>query len=281
MEVVDSETIIIRDLQADGQPIGQNRKANIKSLQCCFNRQGGIVYTTSRNNVPTPNLSEYTSLTNIMAMYNGTGVKLLSKELLSLPDSCNNNDKENELSWSEFIGSGDINITKDAFKHISYRISEFSSLRLSVYGSSDYSRLLETSLDNMLDVVDILCPKEDSESLGKYIPFTRIKGFTSFSINSDQWVDYSRLFELCPEVVYLNGFLNTNLSRAKIDGMLKSCTKLNSIVNSINHTGDVESDLPEVDLYDFFNWEDSSLYGMSNLFSSESSTTPGFCIDKQ
>ena len=133
----------------------------------------------------------------------------------------------------------------------------------------------------MLDVVDILCPKEHPESPGKYIPFTRIKGFTSFSINSDQWVDYSRLFELCPEVVYLNGFLNTNLSRAKIDGMLKSCTKLNSIVNSINHTGDVESDLPEVDLYDFFNWEDSSLYGMSNLFSSESSTTPGFCINKK
>ena len=281
LEVVDSETITIRDGQPIGQPIGQNCKSNIKSLQCCFNRQGGIVYTTLRNNGPTPNLSEYTSLTNIMAMYNGTGVKLLSKELLSLPDSCNTNDDENELLWSEFIGSGDINITKDAFKHISYRITEFSSLRLSVYDSSKYSSLLETSLDNMLDVVDILCPKEHPESPGKYIPFTRIKGFTSFSINSDQWVDYSRLFELCPEVVYLNGFLNTNLSRAKIDGMLKSCTKLNSIVNSINHTGDVESDLPEVDLYDFFNWEDSSLYGMSNLFSSESSTTPGFCINKK
>ena len=72
------------------------------------------------------------------------------------------------------------------------------------------------------------------------------------------------------------------LSKSKIDGMLYPCTKLNTIYNSFNHTGNV-SELSPVNLYQFFNWEnedlDDSIY---QLFTTPDNVNQevGFSINK-
>ena len=272
----------------------KDRRANIESFNNCFNRQIGIVYDGGRFTLP--DMSAFTSLNDISMMYYGTGVKYMSASLLNLPDSRNNNDADNKLAWNEFIGSGDLIISKDALKHISYRITDLSIMTLTVKDSdpSNYNDTLcddETEPAERLNVVDILFPKKVGDGdvstytgydeNDEYIPFTRIESFNNFSINPVQWVDYTHLFELCPKVKILNSFLNTDLSRAKIDKILKPCTNLNAIIDSFNHTGSMDTLNYVVDLFEFFNWESESLFGMSALFTTSSNLMPGFAIKKR
>ena len=288
LEHVDSETDIIHDSVGVGHKIdgAVDCRGNILSLQACFNKQKNIIIQNI--SVSFPDLSEFTSLSDISYMYYGTGVTYLSEFLLNLPDSKNNNEPENELSWGEFINSGEIRMAKNALKHISYRITDFMSMTLTVYNPNDNRTIIaENNADDRFDVREILCPQID-ETTGDYIPLNRLKSFNSFSINSRQYVDYSHLFEICPEVTSLIGFLNTDLSKAKIDGMLKSCTKLDNIFDSFNHSGNVDElwgdENPGIDLYDFFNWKDTNgeypLKNIHRLFESTSRLIPGFSVKK-
>lgn len=292
---VDAETTTIYDRMESKQisvwvedDTIADRRGNITSLNGCFNKQSGIIYNNSTAKTATniPDLSYYTALNDIAQMYYGTEVKFLTERLLNLPDSRNTNDPENLLYWAEFNGSGDLRIALDAFKHISYRISGLSVMTLQVYDPDDYTSVLcngneEPSDENKLNIVDVLCPQEDPEKPGKYIPFTRITSMSSFAINSSQWVDYTKLFEICPNVETLSSFLNCDLSKAKIDGILYPCTKLTSIVDSFNHTGSMNTLTHAVDLFSFFNWTDETMWGrITNLFSSTGTNVPGFSIKK-
>lgn len=278
---IDSSNII-HDTANTRVKIGEDRRGQIVSLAGCFYKQKGIIIITGAD-VTFPVLRQYTSLKDISFMYYGTSVTYLSPGLLDLPDSKNNNDDENALSWVEFIQSGEWKIAQDAFKHISYRISEFTSVSLTVYDPTDHRTILNSDDEfvDRLDARSILCPQTDPET-GEYIPFTRIKTFNSFSINPVQWVDYTHFIEICPNVVSLIGFLSTDLSRAKMDGMLKTCTKLEIVSDSFNHTGIVE-ELDSIDLYDFFNWSDGTDYPLKNirrLFDSTATSSVGFSIKK-
>ena len=264
---------------------GENVCGEIKSLQGCFNMQKGIIYTGIGND-DVPNLSAYKKLTDISAMYYNTGISFISSELLSLPNELNNN-KNLTVNWSEFVKTGDLNVSENAFENISYRITSLTSMQLTIYDKTDYSKKLVTSEDNRFNIVDLLCPQKDEHN--EWMLFERIEAFNSFAIDPTQWVDYTDLFNWCPNVTTLTGFLFTNLSRAKIDGMLKPCEHLSIISESFQHTGDPETDLNEIDLYDFFNWGDEpgkdNLYGIEKLFEINNDTnedpTPGFAIKKR
>lgn len=296
------EDDIITDSQMTTVSIGSDRRAKIETLQYCFHKQSTIVYevTNATGSTQPPSLSEYKKLTNISYMYYGTGVKLLSAALLSLPEELNTNDNDT-IAWGDFIGSGELNITNDAFKNISYRITGFMTMALTIRDAS-YPRTIINLEDNgeYYDIVDLLCPQQyvdegSSEEVETFIrnengtdvvykAFTRITTFNTFYINQSQYVDYRLLFKACPNVTSLSSFLSCDLSKAKIDGMLKTCKKLTYIYDSFNHNGDVNS-LTAIDLYDFFNWgdvnhRDESLFTITNLFASSSNEMVGFSVKK-
>ena len=285
----------IYDIEGKRKRYGKDRSGNIKSLYGCFYNQKGIRYTGSPD-ASIPNLSDYTNLTNISMMYYGTDVTRINSALLSLPEENNNNDGE-ELLMENILGRNDVSISKDAFKNVSYRLTNLSNMALSIYGNgSDYLTLQNTDfkVDGYLNIIDILCPKlkegkTDAQSIDDYEPFTRITSFENFYVNPSQWIDYSDLMKICPNVTYLSNFLSSDLSKSKIDGMLKCCKNLTSIDSSFNHSGNVEN-LKPIDLYDFFNWGDpenpnESLFNkITNLFTSNASSgmsTVGFSVNKK
>jgi len=282
--IKDDGTIVDTQRAEDERIYGEDCSKNIISLQGCFAQRGSITYRGTPG-FTVPNLSKYENLNNIASMYLNTGVDFISSELLSLYDGNNDNTEGHKLTWNDFTRTD--KIYSDALKHISYRISELTS-NYTVYNPSDNSTPIYSG-DGELDghggilrfnVVDLLCPREGEL-------FTRIASINYFSINSEQWVDYSHLFEYCPNVQNINGFLNgIDLSRAKIDGILKTCKNLRSVSDSFNHSGNID-ELDSVDLYDFFNWADinseENLFGITKLFSTENSISkdmPGFAIKK-
>jgi hypothetical protein len=192
------------------------------------------------------------------------------------------------------LGVSDLSITKDAFKHVSYRIRNFTNMSLSIYGADyDYTTLVNEN-DGYFDIVEMLCPKliegkTEAQSIDDYIPFTRLESFSNFSVKPVQWIDYSNLFKVCPNVSSLIGFLNCDLSKSKIDGMMKDCKNLVTIDTSFNHTGDadfLEKDTTHaIDLYEFFNWEDPDIYSnITSLFVSSSTSNimnVGFSVKKE
>ena len=295
---IEEEHIIEReknifDISGDNnKKYGEDYRANIKSLYGCFYNQKGIFYTGSPD-FEIPDLSEYISLNNIASMYYGTNIQKITSNLLSLPD-VNNTNEGDDLNMDNILGISDLSITKDAFKHISYRINNFSNMSLSIYGSDyDYATLVNENVntDGYFDIVDILCPKlkENAQSETDYEPFTRLTSFSNFSVKPVQWIDYSNLFKVCPNVSSLIGFLNCDLSKSKIDGMMKDCKNLVIIDTSFNHTGDAgfltDETTHAIDLYEFFNWEDSDVYSkITSLFVSSSNTNSmgvGFSVKKE
>lgn len=278
---------------------GSDCRANITSFANCFYKQKDVTYDYTAA-FDTPDFSGYTSLNDISRMYYGTSVSYISAALLSLPFDKNTSAEENVLDWTEFIGSGEIKMARNALMNISYRIESISLIQPSVYDETSTQRLLNVDKgDGYLDILSILCPvKSDGSNVvrnlrGKvtnvtynpadindYVKFTRIKMISNFYVNVTQYVDYSNLFTLCNKVETISNFLNCDLSKAKIDGMMKDCTTITSIIESFNHSGDV-SDLPyEIDLYDFFNW--GHLQNISALFecSGDDAKKIGFGIKK-
>ena len=279
---------IIVDSTTQGRRYGVNRMANITSLNGCFYKQDGIFYDGASSANSLPNLSGYENLTDIAQMYYGTKISYISAALLNLYDGRNNNEPENLLYWGDFIGNREMKIAKDAFKHISYRLSSLSQMSLTIYDPADYTKILNNDPSapeetRYLNIVDILCPQldETSDSNDEYIPFERIISFNSFAVNSEQFIDYTKLFDVCPNVEELNGFLKSDLRRSKIDGMLYNCRNLKRISDSISHTGNIDDLSYMIDLFEFFNWTDENSYGIFELFSSNTnSSEPSFAVKK-
>ena len=283
-EYIDVDNVI--HTSVNGYVYGSNRCSYIESLQSCFKGQKGIFFTNSspivhdaKNpdlNTNIPDLSAYTSLNNISMLYYSTGVTFLCKEILSLPFE--KNTSSNILNWTGIIKEGDMSISNDAFENISYRITNLSSMMLSIYGRVDSETSESHTYNNLLDsvnITDVLCPKENNE--GKILKNLTL--FNSFNVNSKQKVDYTGMFDACPNVSSLIGFLNGDLSNATIDGLLKNCEKLMFISDSFSHSGAEITTLPVIDLYDFFNWGKNT--DMTVMFASSTSTVPGFCLNKQ
>ena len=283
----------VYDIQGVNKRYGFDRRGNIKSLYGCFYNQKSVSYKGSPT-ASIPDLSGYTSLNNISMMYYGTGVEFVNSKLLSLPEV--NNNESNPLIMENLLGTPALSVSKDAFKNISYRITNLSSMTLSIYGEgNDYSVMLNTNKqDGYFNIIDILRPKlkegkTEAQSVDDYVPFTKITSFNNFNVNPSQWIDFSDLLKLCPNISSLTGFLYGDLSKVKIDGIMKDCKNLTSVDMSFNHTGNVY-DLEPIDLYEFFNWgdpehpEEGLFDKMVNLFTSSStagSNNVGFSINKR
>lgn len=291
-EYVDDNNVVTDPSGETIIQFGPDCRGNITSLQGCFYNQRGISYRGGESDI-IPDLNGYTSLRNISMMYYGTNVRFLSADVLSLPFENNTNAEENILIMDNVLGLAELSVSRNAFKNVSYRIDNLSSMILSIYGTStvegdDYKTLLNTDKNNdgYFNIINLLCPqlkegKTVAESVEDYIPFTRLTYFNSFNVNPQQWIDYRDLFKLCPNVSSLIGFLNGDLTHAKLDGMLHACKKLVSIDSSFIHTGYVEK-LDPIDLYEFFDWTDTGLYNsITNLFTSSSTVSSvGFSLNK-
>lgn len=260
-----------------GRICGNDCSSHITSLENCFKMQTDIRFTIDSTITGIPDLSTFTSLNNIAGMYYDTSVDCLCSEILSLPAEKNTSD--NPLELGDVINAGEINMTNDAFKTVSYRIDNLSNMSITVYqkNGNNYSTLVTDSIK----FTDILCPSYNETQL----KMTKINGLASVMINTKQTVDYTGTFELCPNIRTLSGFLSGDLTNATFAGILKNNTSVKSISNSFNHTGNV-STLQYVNLYDLFNWERT---GISNdkkddtinaLFDSSTESVPGFCIRK-
>lgn len=277
---------IIVDSTTQGVQYGEDHMDNIESLHGCFYKQNGIFYDGASPDSSLPNLSGYINLTDISQMYCGTQISYISSALLSLYDGRNNNDADNLLYWSEFTGNRDLRIAKDAFKHISYRISNLSQMNLTICDPENYQTILNTDPSEpeesrYLNIVEILCPKLKDGSTTEYETFDRLTSFNSFNVNSQQFIDFTTLFDYCPNVEELNGFLKSDLRRVKIDGMLYNCKHLTRITDSISHTGSIDDLSYMIDLFDFFDWTAESSYNISELFSSNSNASePSFAVKK-
>lgn len=255
--------------------VDTDRQKNIIDLSACFKSQGEIFYIGEKDQT-IPDLSGYTSLTEVAEMYAGTGVNYLDSRILSFPYELNMNESP-IINWDRFVRYGQMNMSIDALKNISYRIDGLSSMTASIYsvGENGKGELMGRNDSEYIDILDVLSVRTDDD--GNKIPFEKITSFSGFSIDSSQYVDYTGLMPCCPNLRILNGFLIGNLTRVKMDGMLKSCENLTSIYNSFNHSGDV-SDLKQIDLYELFNWGKN--LELTNMFNSENGKTVGFRLNK-
>lgn len=242
---------------------------NIVSLFGIFSGRNNISFADS----PTAyfvDLSEFTSLNDISRMYYGTGINRISSHILSLPEELN--DVDHPLNWTDIIKSDTYEITDEALKNISYRISTISNKKYSILTASGnkWVSTIGTS-DNKYDIRNFFCPKKDGE--GKFIPFTNITSLNNVSFNESQYIDFSNMFELFPNVNELYGFMNLNLSRFNIEGILKPCKNMVSIEESFSNSNN-----SEVDLWEFFDWENNN--GITKLFDGRNGTGDTFSINK-
>ena len=132
-------------------------------------------------------------------MYYGTDVTRINSALLSLPEENNNNGGE-ALLMENILGRNEISISKDAFKNVSYRLTNLSNMALSIFGNGgDYLTLQNTNVDvdGYLNIIDILCPKLkegkiEAQSIDDYEPFTRITSFSKL-MHKDINIAFARL----------------------------------------------------------------------------------------
>ena len=264
-------------------------KKNITSLEGCFRGRKNITYTRynaasdRRNNKYSPKLGGYTSLKNISGMYENTGVEFLSKELLSLPYELNNPD--DSLYWGSFISrmNAGINVSKDVLENISYRLGSYSGIKFNIYeydnDSSQYK--LVGDKDNMFDICDFFHYRYTSE--GTILPYNNITSIDALNFGV-QYIDFRGMFNLFPNVKNISNFLNGKLSMYNIDGLLKPCKNITSIINSFCDD-DVNNNIENpqiIDLYNFFNWDENTTVGVTNLFEGNTSNNfvNGFRVKK-
>ena len=271
--------------------VPRNVKENITSLSGCFYRRKNVSYTrvyaqkekyTSAINHP--RLGEYTSLNDISYMYYDTGVNFVSKNLLDLPSG--NNKPENELNWKDFIGgmSQQMSVSSDALDNISYRLKSYSSLCFTIYKyvgddkSGEYKIAGEEIISqdgekviNYFDICEFFYHITENDKIKAFEDITSIS-----SLNfGNQYIDFSGMFNLFPNVQSLSSFLNNNLGKYNIEGLLYPCKKLTSISNSFC---DVNG---RIDLYNFFDWGNKDIANVTELFEgSDYSTVNGFTVSK-
>ena len=266
---------------SSGKSYGPDCSGNITTLAGCFRQQDGLLLTIDSSIIFIPDLSKFTSLNDVSVMYYDTKVSILCKELLSLPFEKNTSD--NPLKWSEFIKMGTIAMSDDAFENVSYRIDGLLNMNITLYKKNAVSSSYNYSakIEDEIKFIDILCPKKNSTDTKDTL--TLMKSFSTVNVNASQIVNYSGLFNLCPNITSLSGFLNGDLTNSKIDGILKNNRKITYIVDSFNHTGNMDN-LTAVDLYNFFNWDDRTddeYKSMNVLFASNTATEPGFKLNKE
>lgn len=255
--------------------------ARITTLANCFYNRSGIVYNSrsayqdEEYGSKAPSLSRFIALKDISQMYYGIRIDVLTHYLLSLPEDATYNVPENTLKWDSFIKRGDLNVSKDCFKNVSYRITSLDNLILTIkepnIDKEEYTNITNTESDryDILDLFDIR-----TDSTGKLLPLTNITSISSLNFNAEQYIDFSRLFEVLPNVTRIDNFLNTDLQRFNIEGMLKPCENLLSVVNSFT----TQPTNNPVDLWEFFNWNGNK--NIELLFTSADDNTPSFNFKK-
>jgi hypothetical protein len=268
-------------------------KLNITSLSDCFKGRKGIEYSINEaswernSNINYhPRLDKYESVTNISGMYDKTGVKFISRNLLDLPST--KNYIGNNLNWEYFIdGMSRVNIASDALYNISYRLKSYSYISFTIYeyNGSEYI-LVGKDENNIFKICDFFYPFDDGKKIyneqsgytfgddvERYVNITSIE-----SLNfSDQYIDFRGMFELFPNVQILHTFLNGNLNKYNINGLLKPCKNIRSIIQSFCNSNINGSQ--EIDLYEFFNWEENTT-SITNLFEGREVLINGFTIRK-
>ena len=269
-------------------------KGNITSLSKCFEGRKNVIYNRlsaqsdkTNDGKYHPSLNEYTSLTDISGMYDKTGVEFISKELLDLP--YDNNISGNTLVWDSFVaGMSRLNIASDALYNISYRLNSYSYITFNIYEYDEVEKiyyLVGKDKEHMFKICDFLYPYNDGKK--KYAEdgactFVDVTPYNIEVIESlnfgDQYLDFRGMFELFPKVHTLSTFLNGNLSKYNIDGLLKPCTNIQTILYSFcdNSIGNSTQD---IDLFNFFNWG-GNREDVKCLFEGLTATSNGFVVKK-
>lgn len=263
--------------------IDNDAAQRITTLANCFYNRSEIRYNSktayqddNTYGSKAPTLSRFISLKDITQMYYGASVDVLTSHLLSLPDGDEYNIPENTLKWDSFIKRGDLTVSIDCFKNVSYRITSLNDLTLTLMEPNQsvgiYTYITNTE-DNRYDILDLFGIKTDPDT-GKLIPLENISNISSLNFNANQYIDFSRFFEVLPNVTTIDNFLNSNLDNFYLEGLLKPCENLRSIVNSFTTS---PTNNP-IDLWEFFNWnanEDILL-----LFSSTDDNSSSFNLNK-
>ena len=265
-------------------------KRNITSLSGCFRGRKKIAYNIDQAALEIrspksyhyhPTLSMYESVNNISGMYDNTGITFVSRNLLSLPFGENRPD--NILNWDSFIPlMSRMNIADDALYNISYRLKSYSYISFNIYkyveGNRKYE-LVGKDAENMYDICKFFYPFSGKD-VPSYSPcYEDIKVIESLNFG-DQFIDFSGMFNLFPNVQILSTFLNGNLSKYEIGGLLKPCKNITSIIQSfcdsnVNNPNNTQ----EIDLWEFFNWNENTT-DVTNLFEGLDATSNGFTIKK-
>jgi hypothetical protein len=216
-------------------------------------------------------------------MYENTGVAFISKQLLGLPKDMNTPD--NSLSWGSFISKMNlgIDLSKDALENVSYRLDSYSGIKFNIYEHNDdeKSYQLADNKDNMLNICDFFYHIENED--GSILPYNSITSINSLNFG-DQYIDFRGMFNLFPNVNDISNFLNGKLQKYNIDGLLKPCKNIKSIINSFCDN-DVDNNVENpqiIDLYNFFNWDENTTVGVTNLFEGQSNNNfaNGFKVRK-
>ena len=268
-------------------------KRNITSLSGCFRGRKKIVFDIDKAGYDThnpnsyhyhPTLSMYESVNNISGMYDNTSVTFVSRNLLDLPFK--NNRPDNILNWDSFVPSmSRMNIADDALFNISYRLKSYSYITFNIYkyvGNKKYE-LVGKDANNMYDICNFFYPFDVNkpEEVPPYPPYYEdIKIIESLNFSEQQFIDFSGMFNLFPNVQILSTFLNGNLSKFKIDGLLKPCKNITSIIQSFCDTNiNNPNNTQKIDLWEFFNWDENTT-NVTNLFEGLDVLSNGFTIKK-
>lgn len=282
-------------------------KPNITSLSGCFRGRKNVIYTTTeaakekglsdyKKNHLHPILEQYTSLEDISGMYENTGVTFVSKNLLDLPFINNNPDKI--LRWDYFVKNmTNMNIESNALYNISYRLRSYSYITFNIfeYGKDKKYIAVGENKDNMFNICDFFHPfsEEDGKGTKTYtdengyvfgddlLPYNNITSFESLNFGGGgRHIDFRGMFELFPNVQSISSFLNGNLSKYNLYGLLKPCKNIVSIVQSFCDSDIYNtSNTQVIDLFEFFNWNENTT-DVLHLFEGLDPLANGFTIKK-
>ena len=284
--------------------VPDNVKQQINSLLGCFRGRTNVKYENADAAVEKsyenheddyilyhrhPILKKYTSLFNISEMYKNTGVSFVSKFLLDLPSECNN--LGYGLKWDNFITGigvgGNVNISDDALYNISYRLNSYSSNKFTIYEYINNNYQKAGTKNEPFKICDFFFPfesdiKEKTDGVymfnfNEYIqPYTNITSINSLNFDNSQYLDFREMFYLFPNITNISSFLNGDLSKYNISGLLKPCKYITSITQSFC---DSSRTVQKIDLYNFFNWDENTTL-VEKLFEGSDDLTNGFAINK-
>ena len=283
--------------------VPDNVKEQITSLSGCFKGRKNISYVKedaqaergyreiTDSNTKHPRLNKYKSLIDISDLYANTGVTFVSKFLLDLPFENNTSADEHILSWDNFIQPMNrLSITNDALYNISYRLRSYSYINFTIYEYNNDSKQYEKvgkDAENTFRICDFFYPFEEGKTytdngcvFGDSVePYNYITSLDSIGFG-DQFIDFRGMFNLFPNVRIISSFLNGNLSKYNIQGLLYPCKNITSIVQSFCDTNvNVKENPQEIDLFNFFDWVNNTT-DIEKLFEGAQASANGFFVRK-